>query len=47
MSLDITEYELQLLEQEAKEKNLSNITSSSPEHLSSKDNEEDISYVIE
>uniref|UniRef100_A0A8D0TTW2 DNA 3'-5' helicase n=1 Tax=Sus scrofa TaxID=9823 RepID=A0A8D0TTW2_PIG len=27
MSLDITEYELQLLEQEAKEKNLSNITS--------------------
>uniref|UniRef100_A0A8D0TTW4 DNA 3'-5' helicase n=1 Tax=Sus scrofa TaxID=9823 RepID=A0A8D0TTW4_PIG len=49
MSLDITEYELQLLEQEAKEKNLSNITSSSPEIfvISSDPNIEDISYVIE
>uniref|UniRef100_A0A8C3WKL9 Bifunctional 3'-5' exonuclease/ATP-dependent helicase WRN n=1 Tax=Catagonus wagneri TaxID=51154 RepID=A0A8C3WKL9_9CETA len=47
MSLDITESELQVLEQEAKEKSLSDITCKSPEHLSSKDNEEDISYVIE
>ncbi|XP_042637133.1 Werner syndrome ATP-dependent helicase [Orycteropus afer afer] len=47
MSLDITEYELQLLEQQAREENLSDVTYTSSEHLSSKDNEEDISYVIE
>lgn len=47
MSLDITEYELQILEQQAQEKNLSDVTCKSPEHLSPKDNEEDVSYVIE
>ncbi|XP_058381149.1 bifunctional 3'-5' exonuclease/ATP-dependent helicase WRN isoform X2 [Diceros bicornis minor] len=47
MSLDITEYELQILEQQAQEKNLSDVTCKSPEDLSSKDNEEDTSYVIE
>ncbi|XP_073075141.1 bifunctional 3'-5' exonuclease/ATP-dependent helicase WRN isoform X2 [Manis javanica] len=46
MSLDITEYELQILEQQAQEENLSDVSSKS-EHLSSKDNEEDTSYVIE
>ncbi|XP_070355733.1 bifunctional 3'-5' exonuclease/ATP-dependent helicase WRN isoform X2 [Equus asinus] len=47
MSLDITEYELQILEQQAQEKNLSDVTYKSPEHVSSKDNEEDVSYIIE
>nr|XP_058905257.1 bifunctional 3'-5' exonuclease/ATP-dependent helicase WRN isoform X3 [Kogia breviceps] len=42
MSLDITEDELQRLEQQAQEKHLGDITCKSPE-----DNEEDISYVIE
>ncbi|XP_010986289.1 bifunctional 3'-5' exonuclease/ATP-dependent helicase WRN isoform X1 [Camelus dromedarius] len=41
-SLDITEAELQLLEQQAQEKYLSDVTCKSPE-----DNEEDTSYVIE
>lgn len=47
MSLDITEYELQLLEQQAQEKYLSDVTCKSPEGLSSKDNEEDTSCIIE
>ncbi|XP_054364572.1 bifunctional 3'-5' exonuclease/ATP-dependent helicase WRN isoform X3 [Mirounga angustirostris] len=47
MSLDITEHELQILEQQAQEKFLNDATCKSPEHLSSKDNEEDLSYVIE
>ncbi|XP_054990024.1 bifunctional 3'-5' exonuclease/ATP-dependent helicase WRN [Sorex araneus] len=47
MSLDITDYELQILEQQASEKVLRDITCKSPEHLSSKSNEEDMSYVIE
>ncbi|KAM7227229.1 hypothetical protein CapIbe_021642 [Capra ibex] len=47
MSLDITEEELQLLEQQAQEKDLIDVTSTSPEHSSSKDNEEDLSYIIE
>ncbi|XP_062933266.1 bifunctional 3'-5' exonuclease/ATP-dependent helicase WRN isoform X2 [Cynocephalus volans] len=47
MSLDITEYELQILEQQAQEKTLSDVTYKSAEHLSPKDNEEDASYVIE
>ncbi|XP_016064573.1 PREDICTED: Werner syndrome ATP-dependent helicase isoform X4 [Miniopterus natalensis] len=47
MSLDITEYELQLLEQQAQEKYLSDVTCKSPEDLSSKDNEEDTSCIIE
>ncbi|XP_045444855.1 Werner syndrome ATP-dependent helicase isoform X3 [Pipistrellus kuhlii] len=48
MSLDITEYELQVLEQQALEKNLSDVTCKSPEDLSPKDNEEeDTSYIIE
>ncbi|XP_036694664.1 Werner syndrome ATP-dependent helicase isoform X1 [Balaenoptera musculus] len=42
MSLDITEDELQRLEQQAQEKHLGDVTCKSPE-----DNEEDISYVIE
>uniref|UniRef100_A0A673SSW9 DNA 3'-5' helicase n=1 Tax=Suricata suricatta TaxID=37032 RepID=A0A673SSW9_SURSU len=46
-SLDITEYELQILEQQAQEKVLNEVTCRSPEDLSSKDNEEDLSYVIE
>uniref|UniRef100_A0ABI7YXR6 DNA 3'-5' helicase n=1 Tax=Felis catus TaxID=9685 RepID=A0ABI7YXR6_FELCA len=46
-SLDITEYELQILEQQAQEKVLSDVTCKSPEDLFSKDNEEDVSYVIE
>lgn len=33
MSLDITEYELQVLEQQAQEKNLSDVTCKSPEVL--------------
>ncbi|XP_045635169.1 Werner syndrome ATP-dependent helicase isoform X2 [Ursus americanus] len=47
MSLDITEHELQILEQQAQEKLLNDVTCQSPEDLSSKDNEEDLSYVIE
>ncbi|XP_036154388.1 Werner syndrome ATP-dependent helicase isoform X2 [Myotis myotis] len=47
MSLDITEYELQVLEQQAQEKNFSDIACKSPEDLPSKDNEEDTSYIIE
>ncbi|XP_039076810.1 Werner syndrome ATP-dependent helicase isoform X2 [Hyaena hyaena] len=47
-SLDITEYELQILEQQAQEEVLNDVTCRSPEDLSSKDNnEEDLSYVIE
>ncbi|KAB0406736.1 hypothetical protein E2I00_013493, partial [Balaenoptera physalus] len=55
MSLDITEDELQRLEQQAQEKHLGDVTCKSPEvsilgHLlrgDCHDNEEDISYVIE
>ncbi|XP_006834589.1 PREDICTED: Werner syndrome ATP-dependent helicase [Chrysochloris asiatica] len=49
MSLDITEHELQLLEQQAREENPSVVTNTSSELkvLSSQDNKEDISYVIE
>ncbi|XP_012580191.1 PREDICTED: Werner syndrome ATP-dependent helicase isoform X2 [Condylura cristata] len=47
MSLDITEYELQILEQQAQEKNLSDVICKSPEQSSPKNSEEDISYVIE
>ncbi|KAM7111011.1 bifunctional 3'-5' exonuclease/ATP-dependent helicase WRN isoform 2-T5 [Molossus nigricans] len=46
MSLDITEYELQVLEQQAQENNPSDVTHKSPEDLSSNDNE-DTSYIIE
>ncbi|XP_054936896.1 bifunctional 3'-5' exonuclease/ATP-dependent helicase WRN [Physeter macrocephalus] len=46
MSLDITEDELQRLEQQAQEKHLGDVTCKSPEVLNT-DNEEDISYVIE
>ncbi|KAM6221031.1 bifunctional 3'-5' exonuclease/ATP-dependent helicase WRN [Rhynchocyon petersi] len=45
-SSDISEYE-QLLEQQAQEENLNDVTYTSSEHLSSKDNEEDVSYIIE
>ncbi|KAM5310956.1 bifunctional 3'-5' exonuclease/ATP-dependent helicase WRN isoform 2-T2 [Glossophaga mutica] len=41
MSLDVTEYELQVLEQQAQEKHLSDVT------CNSEDNEEDTSYIIE
>ncbi|XP_036911221.1 Werner syndrome ATP-dependent helicase isoform X2 [Sturnira hondurensis] len=41
MSLGVTEYELQVLEQQAQEKHLSDVT------CNSEDNEEDTSYVIE
>ncbi|XP_054556820.1 bifunctional 3'-5' exonuclease/ATP-dependent helicase WRN isoform X3 [Talpa occidentalis] len=47
MSLDITESELQILEQQAQEKNMNDVICKSPEQSSSKNNEEDISYVIE
>ncbi|XP_024841971.1 bifunctional 3'-5' exonuclease/ATP-dependent helicase WRN isoform X3 [Bos taurus] len=47
MSLDVTEEELQLWEQQAEEKHLTDVTCTSPEHSSSKDNEEDLSYIIE
>ncbi|KAM9670397.1 bifunctional 3'-5' exonuclease/ATP-dependent helicase WRN isoform 2-T2 [Dama dama] len=47
MSLDITEDELQLLEQQAQDKHLTDVTCTSPEHSSFKDNEEDLSYIIE
>ncbi|XP_022354487.1 Werner syndrome ATP-dependent helicase [Enhydra lutris kenyoni] len=46
-SLDITERDLQILEQQAQEKFHNDVTCKSPEHLSSKDKEEDLSYVIE
>ncbi|XP_027454735.1 Werner syndrome ATP-dependent helicase isoform X3 [Zalophus californianus] len=42
MSLDVTEHELQILERQAQEKFLNDVTCKSPE-----DNEEDLSYVIE
>ncbi|KFO38193.1 Werner syndrome ATP-dependent helicase [Fukomys damarensis] len=47
MSLDITDYELQILEQQAQEKNLSDVSFQSAEHLSPNDNEKDSSYIIE
>ncbi|XP_075412833.1 bifunctional 3'-5' exonuclease/ATP-dependent helicase WRN isoform X3 [Tenrec ecaudatus] len=47
MSLDITEYELQLLEQQAEEENIGDAIYTASEHLSSKNKEEDVSYVIE
>ncbi|KAG8506936.1 Werner syndrome ATP-dependent helicase, partial [Galemys pyrenaicus] len=47
MSSDIKQYELQILEQQAEEKNLSDVTCKSPEQSSSTNNEEDTSYVIE
>ncbi|XP_062069753.1 bifunctional 3'-5' exonuclease/ATP-dependent helicase WRN isoform X1 [Lepus europaeus] len=49
MSLDITEYELQMLEQQAQEKAVSDVPNTSAEHLSPKDNENenDSSYIIE
>ncbi|XP_050658378.1 bifunctional 3'-5' exonuclease/ATP-dependent helicase WRN isoform X2 [Macaca thibetana thibetana] len=47
MSLDITEHELQILEQQAQEKYLSDIAYKSTEHLSPTNNENDTSYVIE
>lgn len=43
MSLDITEYELQILEQQAQEKNLSDVTYKSPEVLNQ---EKTISFTI-
>ncbi|XP_054353931.1 bifunctional 3'-5' exonuclease/ATP-dependent helicase WRN [Pongo pygmaeus] len=47
MSLDITEHELQILEQQAQEEYLSDIAYKSTEHLSPNNNENDTSYVIE
>ncbi|KAM5275089.1 bifunctional 3'-5' exonuclease/ATP-dependent helicase WRN isoform 4-T4 [Hipposideros larvatus] len=48
MSLGTTEYEIQILGQLAQENDLSDdVTCKSPEDLSSKDNEEDTSYIIE
>ncbi|XP_066091205.1 bifunctional 3'-5' exonuclease/ATP-dependent helicase WRN isoform X2 [Saccopteryx bilineata] len=47
MSLGITEWELQALEQQAQEKYLGDVTRKSSEDLSFKDNEEDTSYIIE
>uniref|UniRef100_H0X0X3 DNA 3'-5' helicase n=1 Tax=Otolemur garnettii TaxID=30611 RepID=H0X0X3_OTOGA len=47
MSLDITEYELQILEQEALDKSHHAVTYTSAEPLSPKDSEIDTSYVIE
>ncbi|XP_045142745.1 Werner syndrome ATP-dependent helicase isoform X2 [Echinops telfairi] len=47
MSLDITEYELRLLEQQAEEENISDAIYIASEHLSSKNKEEGVSYVIE
>nr|XP_054512607.1 bifunctional 3'-5' exonuclease/ATP-dependent helicase WRN isoform X3 [Pan troglodytes] len=47
MSLDITEHELQILEQQAQEEYLSDTAYKSTEHLSPNDNENDTSYVIE
>ncbi|XP_011799919.1 PREDICTED: Werner syndrome ATP-dependent helicase [Colobus angolensis palliatus] len=47
MSLDITEHELQILEQQAQKEYLSDITYKSTEHLSPANNENDTSYVIE
>ncbi|XP_037687240.1 Werner syndrome ATP-dependent helicase isoform X2 [Choloepus didactylus] len=42
MSLDVTEYELQVWEQQAREEILSDVT-----YVSAEDNEKDVSYVIE
>lgn len=49
MSLDITEYELQMLEQQAQEKAVSDVPNTSAENLTPKDNENenDSSYIIE
>ncbi|XP_074185790.1 bifunctional 3'-5' exonuclease/ATP-dependent helicase WRN isoform X2 [Rhinolophus sinicus] len=47
MSLGTEEYELKILEQQPQENDLSDVTCQFPEHLSSNDNEEDTSYVIE
>ncbi|XP_023573349.1 Werner syndrome ATP-dependent helicase isoform X2 [Octodon degus] len=46
MSLDITEYDLQILEQQAQEKDVSDVSFQS-EHLSPSNNEKDSSYTIE
>ncbi|XP_063673074.1 bifunctional 3'-5' exonuclease/ATP-dependent helicase WRN isoform X3 [Pan troglodytes] len=47
MSLDITEHELQILEQQAQEEYLSDTAYKSTEHLSPNNDENDTSYVIE
>jgi Werner syndrome ATP-dependent helicase len=47
MSLDITDYELQVLEQQTEEKTLKDNFYQSAEYLSPNDNEEDSSYIIE
>ncbi|KAL4664064.1 hypothetical protein H8957_013359 [Semnopithecus entellus] len=47
MSLDITEHELQILEQQAQKEYFSDIAYKSTEHLSPTNNENDTSYVIE
>ncbi|XP_047405793.1 bifunctional 3'-5' exonuclease/ATP-dependent helicase WRN isoform X2 [Sciurus carolinensis] len=48
MSLDITDHELKILEQQAQEKSpLKDVSYLSAEHLSPNDNEKDSSYVIE
>ncbi|XP_005398445.1 PREDICTED: Werner syndrome ATP-dependent helicase isoform X2 [Chinchilla lanigera] len=47
MSLDITEYDLQILEQQAQEKYLSDVSFQSAEHLSPDGNEKDSSFIIE
>ncbi|XP_077000804.1 bifunctional 3'-5' exonuclease/ATP-dependent helicase WRN isoform X2 [Tamandua tetradactyla] len=47
MPLDVTEHELQILEQQAWEENPNDVSYTSAEDLSSKDNEKDLTYVIE
>uniref|UniRef100_A0A2K6KW60 Bifunctional 3'-5' exonuclease/ATP-dependent helicase WRN n=1 Tax=Rhinopithecus bieti TaxID=61621 RepID=A0A2K6KW60_RHIBE len=47
MSLDITEHELQILEEQAQKEYFSDIAYKSTEHLSPTNNETDTSYVIE
>ncbi|XP_010369167.1 Werner syndrome ATP-dependent helicase isoform X2 [Rhinopithecus roxellana] len=47
MSLDITEHELQILEEQAQKEYFSDIAYKSTEHLSPTNNENDTSYVIE
>ncbi|XP_074240001.1 bifunctional 3'-5' exonuclease/ATP-dependent helicase WRN isoform X2 [Saimiri boliviensis] len=47
MSLDVTEHELQILEQQGQEEYLSNTAYKSTECLSPNDNEKDTSYIIE
>ncbi|XP_063095870.1 bifunctional 3'-5' exonuclease/ATP-dependent helicase WRN isoform X3 [Cavia porcellus] len=47
MSLDITEYDLQMLEQQAQETHSRNVSFQSAEHLSLNDNEQESSYIIE